>query len=93
MGVERDRVRALKLWMSLRQHGAAKFGRLISQNAAQARYLVRLAAAADAAVAAGGVLPPAPPLDDDATAGATQRGRHQLNWQRAVRLAEDRFMR
>lgn len=61
--------------------------------AAQARYLVRLAAAADAAVAAGGVLPPAPPLDDDATAGATQRGRHQLNWQRAVRLAEDRFMR
>ena len=28
--------------MSLRQHGAAKFGRLISQNAAQARYLAEL---------------------------------------------------
>jgi aromatic-L-amino-acid/L-tryptophan decarboxylase len=31
--------RALKIWMSLREHGTAKYGRLISQNAAQARYL------------------------------------------------------
>jgi glutamate/tyrosine decarboxylase-like PLP-dependent enzyme len=31
--------RALKIWMSLREHGAEKYGRLISQNAAQARYL------------------------------------------------------
>ncbi len=31
--------RALKLWMSLREHGAPKYGRLISQNAAQVRYL------------------------------------------------------
>jgi aromatic-L-amino-acid/L-tryptophan decarboxylase len=34
--------RALKIWMSLREHGAAKYGRLISQNAAQARYLGEL---------------------------------------------------
>ncbi|MGE5602820.1 MAG: pyridoxal phosphate-dependent decarboxylase family protein [Nitrososphaerales archaeon] len=31
--------RALKIWMSLREHGAEKYGRLISQNAAQVRYL------------------------------------------------------
>ncbi len=31
--------RALKIWMSLREHGAAKYGRMISQNAAQVRYL------------------------------------------------------
>ena len=37
--------RALKIWMSLREHGVAKYGRLISQNAAQARYLARLVAA------------------------------------------------
>jgi aromatic-L-amino-acid decarboxylase len=34
--------RALKIWMSLREHGADKYGRLISQNAAQARYLAEL---------------------------------------------------
>jgi aromatic-L-amino-acid/L-tryptophan decarboxylase len=34
--------RALKIWMSLREHGSAKYGRLISQNAAQARYLGEL---------------------------------------------------
>jgi glutamate/tyrosine decarboxylase-like PLP-dependent enzyme len=34
--------RALKIWMSLREHGAEKYGRLISQNAAQARYLGEL---------------------------------------------------
>jgi aromatic-L-amino-acid decarboxylase len=34
--------RALKIWMSLREHGAEKYGRLISQNAAQARHLAEL---------------------------------------------------
>lgn len=34
--------RALKIWMSLREHGADKYGRLISQNVAQARYLAGL---------------------------------------------------
>jgi glutamate/tyrosine decarboxylase-like PLP-dependent enzyme len=37
--------RALKIWMSLREHGMEKYGRLISQNAAQARYLAGLVAA------------------------------------------------
>lgn len=31
--------RALKVWMALREHGVEKFGRLIDQNIAQARYL------------------------------------------------------
>ncbi|MDX8438828.1 pyridoxal phosphate-dependent decarboxylase family protein [Mesorhizobium australafricanum] len=34
--------RALKIWMALKEHGAEKFGRLIDQNIAQARYLTRL---------------------------------------------------
>ncbi len=34
--------KALKIWMSLREHGAAKYGRLISQNAAQVRYLAEV---------------------------------------------------
>mgnify|MGYP001030764811 CR=1 FL=1 len=34
--------RALKVWMSLKEHGAAKFGRLIDQNIAQAAYLAGL---------------------------------------------------
>ncbi|RTM04128.1 MAG: amino acid decarboxylase [Hyphomicrobiales bacterium] len=34
--------RALKIWMALREHGIEKFGRLIDQNIAQARYLTRL---------------------------------------------------
>ena len=33
--------RALKIWMSIREHGVEKYGRLISQNAQQARYLGR----------------------------------------------------
>jgi glutamate/tyrosine decarboxylase-like PLP-dependent enzyme len=33
---------ALKVWMSLMEHGTAKFGRLIDQNIAQARYLAAL---------------------------------------------------
>ncbi|RWE72933.1 aspartate aminotransferase family protein [Mesorhizobium sp.] len=31
--------RALKIWMALKEHGVEKFGRLIDQNIAQARYL------------------------------------------------------
>lgn len=31
--------RALKIWLTLKEHGVEKFGRLIDQNIAQARYL------------------------------------------------------
>lgn len=34
--------RALKVWMALKEHGIEKFGRLIDQNVAQARYLSKL---------------------------------------------------
>jgi len=34
--------RALKAWMSLKEHGMSKYGRLIQQNIDQARYLARL---------------------------------------------------
>tara|TARA_R110002051_G_scaffold67814_4_gene122480 strand:- start:2838 stop:4313 length:1476 start_codon:yes stop_codon:yes gene_type:complete len=34
--------RALKVWMALLEHGVEKFGRLIDQNIAQARYLTGL---------------------------------------------------
>ncbi len=34
--------RALKVWLSLKEHGAAKFGRLIQQNVDQAQYLAAL---------------------------------------------------
>jgi aromatic-L-amino-acid decarboxylase len=34
--------RALKAWMSLKEHGIEKYGRLIQQNVDQARYLARL---------------------------------------------------
>lgn len=34
--------RALKIWMSLKEHGIAKFGRLVDQNIAQGRYLTSL---------------------------------------------------
>ena len=34
--------RALKVWMALKEHGVEKFGRLIDQNIAQARYLTGL---------------------------------------------------
>jgi aromatic-L-amino-acid decarboxylase len=34
--------RALKAWMSLKEHGALKYGRLIQQNIDQARYLAEL---------------------------------------------------
>jgi aromatic-L-amino-acid decarboxylase len=38
--------RALKVWMSLKEHGVRKFGRLIRQNMAQAQYLAQRAEAA-----------------------------------------------
>ena len=34
--------KALKIWMSLKEHGVEKFGRLIDQNIAQAGYLSAL---------------------------------------------------
>jgi len=34
--------RALKVWMSIKEHGIQKYGRLIRQNVEQARYLCRL---------------------------------------------------
>lgn len=37
--------RALKVWMALKEHGVAKFGRLIEQDLAHARYLARRIAA------------------------------------------------
>ena len=42
-GVQLSRgFRALKIWMSIREHGVEKYGRMISQNAQQARYLAAL---------------------------------------------------
>jgi glutamate/tyrosine decarboxylase-like PLP-dependent enzyme len=38
--------RSLKAWMSLKEHGARKYGRLIQQNIDQARYLAELVEAA-----------------------------------------------
>src|SRR5262245_19961360 len=38
--------RALKIWMSLKEHGARRFARLIRQNVDQARHLARLVEAA-----------------------------------------------
>lgn len=38
--------RALKAWMSLKEHGVQKYGRLIQQNVDQALYLARLVEAA-----------------------------------------------
>jgi glutamate/tyrosine decarboxylase-like PLP-dependent enzyme len=34
--------RALKAWMSIKEHGSRKFGRLIQQNIDQAQYLAQL---------------------------------------------------
>jgi aromatic-L-amino-acid decarboxylase len=39
---------ALKAWMTLKEHGIAKYGRLIQQNIDQAHYLARLVEAAPA---------------------------------------------
>ncbi len=45
-GVQTSRgFRALKVWMTLQEHGVQKFGRLIDQNIDQARYLSDLIAA------------------------------------------------
>jgi aromatic-L-amino-acid decarboxylase len=42
-GVQLSRgFRALKAWMSIKEHGIEKYGRLIKQNVDQARYLARL---------------------------------------------------
>jgi aromatic-L-amino-acid/L-tryptophan decarboxylase len=42
-GVQLSRgFRALKVWMSIKEHGSAKYGRLITQNVNQARYLASL---------------------------------------------------
>ena len=41
------RFRALKTWMSIKEHGALKYGRLIQQNIDQARYLALLIERAD----------------------------------------------
>ena len=42
-GIQTSRgFRALKVWMSLQEHGVEKFGRLIDQNIAQATYLTGL---------------------------------------------------
>ena len=42
-GVQLSRgFRALKVWMSLKEHGVAKFGRLVEQNCDQAAYLQSL---------------------------------------------------
>jgi glutamate/tyrosine decarboxylase-like PLP-dependent enzyme len=38
--------RALKVWMSLKEHGIEKYGRLVEQNVEQARYLAELVTAA-----------------------------------------------
>jgi aromatic-L-amino-acid/L-tryptophan decarboxylase len=46
-GVELSRgFRALKVWMSLKEHGVEKYARLIRQNVGQARHLAELIAAA-----------------------------------------------
>lgn len=46
-GVQLSRgFRALKVWMSLKEHGVRKYGRLIQQNIDQARYLANLVDAA-----------------------------------------------
>ncbi|MCJ7423148.1 aminotransferase class V-fold PLP-dependent enzyme [Candidatus Bathyarchaeota archaeon] len=42
-GIELSRgFRALKVWMSIKEHGVKKYGRLIQQNVDQAHYLARL---------------------------------------------------
>ncbi|MDX6693989.1 MAG: aromatic-L-amino-acid/L-tryptophan decarboxylase [Blastocatellia bacterium] len=42
-GVQLSRsFRALKIWMSMKEHGLAKYGRIIQQNVEQARYLAGL---------------------------------------------------
>lgn len=44
-GIELSRdAKAIKVWMSLKEHGVEKYSRLIQQNVAQARYLASLIA-------------------------------------------------
>lgn len=55
-GVELSRgFRALKVWMSLQEHGVEKFGRMIRQNVDQARHLERRVAAEPALELMAGV--------------------------------------
>jgi glutamate/tyrosine decarboxylase-like PLP-dependent enzyme len=37
-----DEFKALKIWMSLKEHGLKKYGRLVGQNIQQAKYLAKL---------------------------------------------------
>jgi glutamate/tyrosine decarboxylase-like PLP-dependent enzyme len=47
LGFELSRgFQALKVWMTIKEHGTAKYGRLIQQNIAHAHYLARLVEAA-----------------------------------------------
>ena len=47
-GIELSRgFRALKVWMSLKEHGSAKFGRMISRNVEQAEYMEQLVSRSD----------------------------------------------
>lgn len=39
--------RALKIWMSIKEHGIRKYGRLVEQNVEQAQYLVSLVTGSD----------------------------------------------
>jgi len=39
--------RALKVWMSIKEHGLKRFGRMIARNVEQARYLGKLVSASD----------------------------------------------
>jgi aromatic-L-amino-acid/L-tryptophan decarboxylase len=55
-GVQLSRgFRALKVWMSIREHGIDKFGRLILQNVEQARYLKSLVSRTQALELVAGV--------------------------------------
>jgi aromatic-L-amino-acid decarboxylase len=47
--------RALKVWMSLQEHGIDKFGRIVSQNVRQAAYLHRIVLASPELEALAGV--------------------------------------
>jgi aromatic-L-amino-acid decarboxylase len=58
LGLQTSRgFRALKVWMALKEHGLAKFGRLIDQDLAHARYLSdRIAATPNLALCFPGVI-------------------------------------
>ena len=79
--------RALKLWMLLKEHGTAKFGRLIDQNIDQARYF------ADAVSAAPHLTLMAPPVVNIVCfrhdpGGLDEAGLRALNTEIMLRLQE-----